>query len=52
MEPAEMLNMARDLAAGGKANRGRPRQDHLRAAVNRTYYAMFQTLAITITAAL
>ena len=47
MEPAEMLNIACDLAAGGQANRGRPRQDQLRAAVNRTYYAMFQTLAIT-----
>ena len=42
-----MLNIARDLASGGMNNRGRPKQDQLRAAVNRTYYAMFQTLAIT-----
>ena len=34
-------------AAGSQTNRGRPKQDQLRAAVNRTYYAMFHTLAIT-----
>ena len=40
MQPTEMLNIARDLAAGGTNNRGRPKQDQLRAAVNRTYYTL------------
>ena len=47
MQPGEMLSVALDLAAGGQTNRGRQKQDQLRAAVNRTYYAMFHTLAIT-----
>ena len=46
MEPQEMLRIARELASGGSDPRGRPRQADLKTAVNRTYYAMFHTLAI------
>ena len=46
MEPQEMLRIARELASGGSDPRGRPRQADLKTAVNRTYYALFHTLAI------
>ena len=46
MEPEEMLRIARELASGGSNPRGRPRQSDLKTAVNRTYYALFHTLAI------
>lgn len=46
MNPAELLRIARHLAAGGAGrNRGRPRQVDLRRAVSTTYYAMFHALA-------
>lgn len=47
MEPEELLRIARELAAGGTNHRGRPRQSDLKTAVNRIYYALFHTLAIT-----
>lgn len=45
MEPEPLLNLARALAAGTTGNRGRPSQTELKTAVNRTYYALFHTLA-------
>ena len=46
MNPAELLRIARHLAAGGVSNRrGRPRQAELRRAVSAAYYAMFHALA-------
>ena len=46
MDPAELLRIARHLAAGGVGSgRGRPRQAELRRAVSAVYYAMFHALA-------
>ena len=46
MNPADLLRIARHLAAGGVGSgRGRPRQAELRRAISAAYYAMFHALA-------
>ena len=45
MDPDSLLKFARSTAAGASNNVGRPSQTELKTAINRTYYALFHTLA-------
>ena len=47
MDPDPLLRLARTLAAGILNTVGRPSQTELKTAINRTYYALFHTLANT-----
>ena len=47
MDSEPLLQLARSLAAGTRNTQGRPSQAELKTAVNRTYYALFHTLANT-----
>ena len=47
MDPDPLLRLARTLATGTLNTVGRPSQTELKTAINRTYYALFHTLANT-----
>lgn len=47
MQPQEFLEQATNIARGTQSAVGRPKQIDLRNAINRAYYALFHTVAIT-----